>query len=82
MPSPRPRGTLSPPADALRGEAQHVGETAGIERRSAVLSVRQFARRAEQAEAQGERILLRGVCDLVDKTLHGEGVRCMRGRAP
>ena len=46
---------------------EHVGETAGIERRPAVLSVRQFARRAEQAKSERERVLLRGVCDLVDE---------------
>src|SRR5688572_26849101 len=70
------------PANTLSGEAQYVGESTGIERRSAVLSVGQLARRAEQAKSESERVLLRGVCDLVDKTLHGERVRGMRGRAP
>ena len=72
----------APPADALGGEAQHVGEPAWIERRSSVLSVWQLPRCAEQAKSKGERVLLRRVCDLVDETLYGERVRCVRGRAP
>ena len=72
----------APPANSLSGETQYVGESAGIEGRSAVLSVWELTRRAEEAKSKSERVLLRGVCDLVDKTLNGECVRCVRGRAP
>jgi hypothetical protein len=70
------------PTDALRREPQYVGETAGVECGAAVLSVREFASRTEQAKSEGEWILLRGVCDFVDKALYGERVRCVRRCAP
>jgi hypothetical protein len=66
----------------LRGQTEHVREAAGIECRSTVLSVGQFPCRAEQPQPQFEWILLRGVRDLVDETLHDECVRGVGGRAP
>src|SRR6185436_18094708 len=81
-PEPTTARHATTPADALCRETQHASESTRIERRSAVLLVLQFTRLAKQAKAEGEGILLRGMSDFVEETLHGEGVRSVRGRAP
>ena len=71
------------PADVAARPAQHVAQPPGAERRPAVLCVwRTPAPSPSRSQSKRERILLRGVRDLVDETLHDERVRGVRGRAP